>query len=647
MVKYIAIISTCLIFFASRNLLAQSDSSDFQFDASEISNQIFLRTDENIFSEQLQFLADEIERISLSPILISTARWKDLLSIPTLTDIDILNIKKTKGDNSLRSDELDKSQRFIKSSLVRSSQNYVFIRSKVIVDPDAHEDAVYRDHIYRGSPVKTISRVIAKNEDILIALVEAKDAGEPLYFDHVSGCIALNNPVSLTNVLNIEKCVLGDYSLSFGSGLLFSSAYLPQHDIHAAVSPRVSGIAPYISSSSFRYFRGAASEVSAGIISVGGFFSDRNVDATTDSGTITSLYSNGYHRTTSELSRKEKVQSKVAGAHISLVPLDDDSYFEIGATGYTLDYDRPVIIRDSSLTAFHGQHHSMASVEIRSAFSFFSLSGEYANMISDAGKEHAIVVSSIISPLDFLELSMNYRNLPVNFISPFGSTFGINTNDAQNETGWYIGSTISIIPRCFYLFGSLNIARTQNPGNIDLHYSNIRIGGKYKLLSFPLEFFAEVRSYGKGKIFSIQNDSISKNTFRLVAKSNITKSIRISQRIEFERYTNQLNIPEDGYLAATKIEYIPFPEISISSGISVFQTDSYSSRFYSNETDLPGSVPFVALYGRGNRYYIQCSYKPLASVELSARAAETQYRVSPANTILHKATVGLQCDVSL
>lgn len=657
MVRCLPVVPLLFLFFLGTEGFAQTvtdtlranDSGIEFFDASQISNETFLRTSEDIFGDELQFLTDDIERIASRPILLGTASWNDLRLIPTLTDHDIFRMLKNRRDGNISNTDIPLESRSFIAASSAASHKYISIRSRVVLDPDAYKETVYESGAYHGSPVKTVSRITAKNDEILFSFVEAKDPGEPLYFDHLTGCFAITHPLSITKDVSISKCVLGDYSLSFGNGLLCTGGYsqLPGHDVDLNVEPRSNGIQPYISSSSFRFFRGAAVELTSGIISVSGFFSDRKIDATTDSNTITSLSFTGYHRTASELGRKDKAESKLAGGHIAITPLNEDNYLEFGATGYALGYDKPVIVKDPLSLGFRGRRHSMISAETRGAFSFISWDGEMAHMNSDAGKTNGFAMSVITAPLKILDVSLNYRDLPANFISPFGGTFGINSADAQNETGWYIGSKLTVIEKSLWLFGSVNFSISENPGKSNVHYSDIRFGSTYSLPSYPLHLTAELRSYGKGPAFTLTSDSLSKTSLRFDFDARISKRVHLSLRTEFQRSFSETDSEEKkGYLIGTALKYLPVEELSVATGIMFFGTDSYAARFYSNETDLPGSAPFVALYGNGYRYYVQCSYSPVNAIKISGRIVETLYAPAPGSAQLHKTTVGLQCDIA-
>jgi hypothetical protein len=383
------------------------------------------------------------------------------------------------------------------------------------------------------------------------------------------------------------------------------------------------------------------------MFSAGGFFSDRKIDATLDSSTknILTLPTTIYHRTTAEIARKNQAESTVAGGHFAFTPFDDVAHLEIGATGYSLNYDRPVI--DTLANGFHGQKHSMISAEIRAGLSAISINGEYARMISDAGKADAFAASLVAQPLKFWELSMNYHYLPSNFISPFGSTFGINSATSQNEKALYLGSKFEVLSNKLSLYGAANISESKSMTNGNEKYSDIRAGAKFRMSSIPLRLSAEIRSYGKGPVFSVSNDSLSKNTFRFDVESNVTETMSISFRAEIQRnFSTADSIIKIGYLYGAKLAYVPLADISFSSEISFFSTDSYSSRFYANETDLTGSAPYTALYKSGFRYHLQCSYDPFLSLTISCSLSQTRYATSPGSALGSKTSVGIQCDVA-
>jgi len=295
----------------------------------------------------------------------------------------------------------------------------------------------------------------------------------------------------------------------------------------------------------------------------------------------------------------------------------------------------------------------MISADMRSTFStLISVNGEYARMISDAGKANAFAVSMMIQPIKLIEVSMNYHELPANFISPFGGTFGIHSNVPQNENGFYIGSKFNIIPSIFTISASGNFSSSASEpfayksSSNEVKYSDIRLRSTYALQFIPVRLSVELRSNCTGKVFSISNDSLSKNSLRLDAVATFSETLSASFLSEIQQYFSDATMTiKNGYLYSAKFTYTPLPDIYVSTGLSFSNTDTYSSRFYSNENNLRGAASYEPLYGTAYRYNIMCSYDPSDVVELSVKIAESRSVKSSSIAIVDKTTIGAQVDI--
>ena len=157
------------------------------YDPSQISNEMFHLTDEVTLGDQLQFISDDIERIASHPISLGDATWKDLQQVPTLTDPDIYHILKNRNDGSPLASDILSSERIFVERTGAASHQHVSLRSRVVLDPDALQESVYQSGAYHGSPVKTVSRILIKNDDILLSFVEAKRSGRADVFRSSDG----------------------------------------------------------------------------------------------------------------------------------------------------------------------------------------------------------------------------------------------------------------------------------------------------------------------------------------------------------------------------------------------------------------------------------------------------------------------------
>jgi hypothetical protein len=94
-------------------------------------------------------------------------------------------------------------------------------------------------------------------------------------------------------------------------------------------------------------------------------------------------------------------------------------------------------------------------------------------------------------------------------------------------------------------------------------------------------------------------------------------------RLNFVYIDNPPGRPQEkGFLLFEEIKYSPHPAFSISARIIFFRTDSYDSRLYEFENDLPGVMTNSLLYGEGSRWYLVAKYKTGIGVTFSFKYSE-------------------------
>ncbi|HBX64866.1 MAG TPA: hypothetical protein DEG32_01395, partial [Balneolaceae bacterium] len=111
---------------------------------------------------------------------------------------------------------------------------------------------------YLGNPVKYYQRFRMTTNHLSVNLTQEKDPGETLQgitgFDYNSGHLAL------TNNGKLKDFVVGDYSLSFGQGLVLwtGGAFGKGREVTGTISKNERGIKPYSSAQETDFFRGVA-----------------------------------------------------------------------------------------------------------------------------------------------------------------------------------------------------------------------------------------------------------------------------------------------------------------------------------------------------------------------------------------------------
>jgi hypothetical protein len=86
------------------------------------------------------------------------------------------------------------------------------------------------------------------------------------------------------------------------------------------------------------------------------------------------------------------------------------------------------------------------------------------------------------------------------------------------------------------------------------------------------------------------------------------------------------NKTQNGYLVYQDVTYNKVGKpLSVTLRYALFQTDSYDSRIYGFESDMPGSYSIPAYYFRGSRFYVMLDYNLTRRIEIWLRYSQTFY----------------------
>jgi hypothetical protein len=114
--------------------------------------------------------------------------------------------------------------------------------------------------------------------------------------------------------------------------------------------------------------------------------------------------------------------------------------------------------------------------------------------------------------------------------------------------------------------------------------------------------------------------------YRFNISYSILPSVKLKNRVELIDYKLDNNKTQKGYLAYQDFTYnkIGTP-LSVSLRYALFQTDSYDSRIYAYESDMPGAYSILSNYYRGSRFYILLDYNLTRKIEIWVRYSQTYY----------------------
>ena len=480
---------------------------------------------------------------------------------------------------------------------------------------------------YLGYPYKFWARYsfsYAKN--VRIGIVASQDAGEPFFsqsnkygFDQYSGFIQINGLGS------VESLIVGRYSVSAGMGLVMNNSFsLGKTAKLQDFGRQRNALRPHTSASENGYMQGAAATIRlSDAIRLTPFLSYRKTDATLNiDGSISSLIYTGYHRTLSELNKKNNT-SLTAGGMNARWNLED---FSLGATAVFTHINRPLSPNKSATYKKiypEGSNFFNASLNYSWLHYPFSVNGETA--INANG---AIATMNTLGwhLSQYVEVMGIYRFYSFNYYSLYANAFS-EGGKTQNESGLYLGvrwqpkygiDIQAYTDLAYFAWPRYGVSQSSyaidNVVSASYKTGNWLLSGKYRLhlrqkdsksvanLSWQTEHRLRISAEWTGGGWT------SRSQLDFTSVSSTSESSSLSQ----------------GFMITENIGY-DIGKWQIFAGGKYFNTYGYDSRLYSYERAMPHTFSFPAYYGHGIRYSLVAVWAPIPSLQITAKAAVTDY----------------------
>ena len=262
-----------------------------------------------------------------------------------------------------------------------------------------------------------------------ISLYANKSTGER-YYDNYGGYVALKN------IGFLDQILIGDYRIGFGEGLVIGRGSPGKSNTNAR-TPQ--GIRAQQGFSETYRLRGIVFGLNFGAFEAQAFASARGLDGTMtrDSAGIQTLITNGYHRTQSELDRKNALWELLAGGHVQWNKQVEHHRFFIGASGLWRHTTRPLIPRPERTRAtvyrdIYPQGQDWGTVGVNYGWSAYrwSAAGETATSFGGWGTVERISYK----PSGRFEAGAVFRYYSDRFQSAHATSLSENSR-RQNETG--------------------------------------------------------------------------------------------------------------------------------------------------------------------------------------------------------------------
>ncbi len=455
---------------------------------------------------------------------------------------------------------------------------------------------------YLGYRYRHSLRYTYQYSDYLQAgLVGAQDAGEPFFsnrnawgYDHYSFYVAIRKLGPL------KALVVGRYKVKMGLGLVINNDLgLGKAMAMSGLSRTATTIRPHSSRSSANYLQGAAATVALSPhIDLTAFASWRKADATLsdDNNAIVTLLKTGYHRTTTEMNKKNNITQTMTGANLYW----SNHGWHAGLSGVFTRYDKEL---QPNTTQRYRQYYPQGN-------NFWNISASYGythhrlsfNGETATGGCNAIATLNALSfrPTTNLTLNLIQRFYGKAYYSLQSESFA-EGGRVQNESGVLAGVSWNVNTRwqlsAYTDYAYFPWARYQ--AHLASHSWDNFITALYSYRQWQVT--ARYRLKMRTKDNADKSGMTDETTQRARLSVSFTQpqwSVKTQADYALSHYLTR----SQGYMVSQQAS-IHFPQwLQATALVGYFHTDDYASRLYTYERGLLYSFSFPAYYGKGVRY---------------------------------------------
>ena len=481
---------------------------------------------------------------------------------------------------------------------------------------------------FLGSPERLLTRVRGRAGDRLrFGAVLDKDPGEPVAWepaqgmygaDHVSATVSLHDAGPLTQL------VAGDYAVAFGQGVAFGrSATFGKGRNPAALLRSGRGLRPWSTTDENQFFRGVGATITPiPFLAVSGWFSRKRRDASSGDPSlrtagsalpITSLSSDGYHRTPSERARKNAVRERIAGAALTV----ERPRWTVGVAAAETRYHRPLRPDPAPERRYEPRGATFATVTAFGA----AYPGD-VHLFAEVTRTGPDVwggVAGLSANRRYSSALLFGRWYPPAFWSLHGAALGEQSGRPRNERGVYAGVRLQVAPRWtltaytdVYWFPWLRFRVPRPSAGIDARL--VVTHRPRPWLRHTADLRAETRGIGLDRAAS--NGTVVDDTGRETRRSirwnatfDFSSALRLRTRLEAVRVVHASSFGPDrtaetGVLMAQDLRWKPRQGVTTETRLALFETDGFASRVFAYEYDVRGSFSVPAFQDRGERFYV-------------------------------------------
>jgi len=454
--------------------------------------------------------------------------------------------------------------------------------------------------------------------------------------------------------------IVGNYLLEFGQGLGMWGPYGFSKSAEAtfALRKKGKGIGKYQSVDENAGLFGGAFAYRLSHFSLYAFSSRNQLDATpgTDD-SVEGISTNTVHIDSADFERKNNLTETLLGARVEL---SRNQTFKLGITAHTYAFDK--VIANSNLERnrfnFRGANNHIFASDWSYTREDFRIFGEIARSKSGG----LAFINGVSFKQKRVKMAFLYRDYSRDFHNLHGFGFGDSNGATRNERGYYSGLAIQLsddttIKSYFDIFSShwRSFSEPLPPSGDDFslqieHFFNRNLQLTARLKSKLKPDLA----INPGQPPHDNKDIIQKrrSLLRIQFDMRVSNQVKLRSRVE-KIYLHSSDLTgssghkqEEGFLIYQDLKCRPTKWFQLTGRITFFKTDSFGSRVFQFENDLPGVLTNRMLYGDGAHFYLLATCRFPFGLAFHTKYSESVSRQKQISTQRNK-KMSVQIDFKL
>ena len=519
-------------------------------------------------------------------------------------------------------------------SLLKNSNSKLWMRAQQLLEQQQgylkDENGIKK---YDGSAWKLYSRYrYSAGSYFSFNVTGEKDAGESFFTgNHKNGFDFYSMHLFVVPNRILKSFVIGDYQLQYGQGLVaWSGLSFGKGSETVLVKKQGLGIRPYSSCGEYGFYRGFAAHTVFKSLNMDGWFSHQKADVSIKSDSlqgdlISAVQTDGYHRNDSEMEGKGNSTQTIVGTNVGV----KSGGWKIGYTAQWIRYSEP-LYAGSDVYEIHdaqGNNFFNQGINYAGLIKNINVFGEVA--IDD--KMNKAMVNGIIAGVDKrISISVLHRRYEVGYHSVTANSFR-EGSQVTNENGTYVGLQFVIAkPYKLSLYSDMfsfpwlkyqvSAPSRGNDQFVQFNYTPSRTTEVY--------FRWHIAHKEQNNPDKLQGAEVlipvNTQTYRFQVKFKSGTDWYFQSRVEYVK--NVTLETTGGSVIYQDVIYKPLGKpYSFALRLGLFTTDSYETRIYSYEQDIPGSYSISPLYGSGKRIYLMTRLRPYRGMDIWIRAGRSIY----------------------